>query len=185
MKEIWKDIEGFEGKYKISNLGRVESLNYLGGNIAKILKPKKNKQYYCVHLCKNGKVYDRKVHRLVAEAFIQNLHNKPYVNHIDGNKINNKVDNLEWVTPLENNLHAYNVLHKHPMRGIKYDKNKNSHKVEQHYISEEGYDYCLATYANAKIASIINNLNYRSILACCKNNKMYQEVGGYIWKRVT
>lgn len=67
------------------------------------------------------------------------------------------------------------------MRGFKFDKNKNSKSVSQFYISEDGYKYHIATYANAKIAALINHLCERSISSCCKGDSMYQQVGGYLW----
>lgn len=185
MKEIWKDIKGYEGKYQISNMGNVKSLAYHRSRKCKILIPRDAKGYLLVNLCLGGKVSYVKIHRLVAEHFIPNQQNKAYVNHKDGNKHNNVVSNLEWATPLENNLHAYHILGKHPMRGYKFDKNLKSKKVEQHYISPEGYDYCIATYASAKVAALINKLNQSSISACCRKNGMYKEVGGYIWKYVS
>lgn len=181
MVEVWKDIIGFEGKYQISNLGNVKSLFKIP-HLLKLNKYRRGNPYRYVNLSNNGKIKCVKVHRLVAQAFIPNLYNKPYINHIDGDVGNNNVNNLEWVTPLENNLHAYHVLKKHPMRGFKFDKNKKSKKVNQYYISEEGYKYHIATYSNAKVAAKINNLCQTSIRYCCNKHKHYKEVGGYFWE---
>lgn len=102
--EIWKDIEFGNGRYKISSYGRIKS--FFNG-ITKILKPALEKcGYFYIQLNYNGKHRDLKIHRLVAEAFIPNPENKKTVNHIDGNKMNNFVNNLEWATYKENNLHA-------------------------------------------------------------------------------
>ena len=101
--EIWKDIEGFEGLYQVSNLGRTKSLNYNHTKKEKILKPSLNeKGYLLVNLYKEGKGRSYLVHRLVAQAFIPNPEDKPQVNHKDEDKTNNKVENLEWVTSKEN-----------------------------------------------------------------------------------
>jgi hypothetical protein len=113
--EIWKDICGYEGLYKISNLGRVKSLQGYNGhtyyNRELILRPtrvliSKNYERYIIKLTKNKKSKTYKIHRLVAEAFIKNEQKKPYVNHIDGNPLNNNVENLEWCTQRENIIHS-------------------------------------------------------------------------------
>ena len=103
--EIWKEIKGFEGLYSISNLGNIRS-HYNGSTKLLVLKPKKN-GYVCAQLSRSGVITNVRVHRLVALEFIDNPENKQYVNHIDGVKDNNNVNNLEWATPSENDLHAY------------------------------------------------------------------------------
>ena len=108
IKEIWKDVVGFEGLYEVSNLGNVRSLNYRGTRKEQILKPCKNKGgYLSVILWKGGKIKKFLIHRLVAIAFLENSNNKPCINHIDCNPSNNCVDNLEWCTYSENTQYAY------------------------------------------------------------------------------
>ena len=102
MKEIWKDIKEYEGLYQVSNLGRVKNL-YTNS----ILKGCKHiNGYLGVTLSKNGSKSTKKIHRLVAQAFISNTENKSQVNHIDENKTNNMISNLEWVTAKENSNHG-------------------------------------------------------------------------------
>lgn len=113
--EEWKSIKGYEGLYMVSNLGRVKSLCGFNGHEyvkrEKILNPykqKAGKNYHrsVVKLFKDGNRKDFKVHRLVADAFIPNPELKSNINHIDGNPLNNRVDNLEWCTQKENVIHA-------------------------------------------------------------------------------
>lgn len=104
--EVWKDIEGFEG-YQISNRGRVKSLNYSHTKQERVLQQCIDRRGYCrITLYKNGKIYNLKVHRLVAMAFIANPNEKPQVNHIDECKANNHAENLEWCTCKENINHG-------------------------------------------------------------------------------
>lgn len=103
MTEIYKDIQGYEGLYQISNLGNVKSLNYRHTGKEKILScGNNNKGYFVVNLCKNGKLEQFLVHRLVANAFIQNPENKPCVDHINTIRTDNRVSNLRWCTQKEN-----------------------------------------------------------------------------------
>ena len=113
--EIWKDIDGFNGLYQVSNLGNVKSLDRCvltrGANHesqfikGRMLKLNGGRKYPQVILCKDGKTYGRLVHRLVATAFIPNPDNLPCINHKDENPKNNHVDNLEWCTYQYNNTY--------------------------------------------------------------------------------
>lgn len=104
--EIWKDIPGYNGQYKVSNLGRVKSLK---GKVENILKPYLNKDGYGVLGLFSMPMVQKKhyIHRVVAESFIPNAHNKKEVNHKSGDKMDNRVVNLEWVTKAENLKHAH------------------------------------------------------------------------------
>jgi hypothetical protein len=98
-----KDIKGYEGLYQIDEDGHVYSLNYNGTRKIKNLKTVKNRRgYYVVGLFKDKKLKTHYLHRLVAEAFVENLENKPQVDHYDGDRSNNHVSNLRWVTNQQN-----------------------------------------------------------------------------------
>jgi hypothetical protein len=111
--EIFKDVVGYEGLYKISNLGRVKALNKNGNNKKKdIIRIQRVNQfgYLTFNICKNNKKKFIQIHRLVAESFIPNPENKPEVNHKKGIKTDNRVSELEWSTRIENASHSYYVL---------------------------------------------------------------------------
>ena len=106
--EEWRDVVGYEGLYHVSNFGRVKSFH---NNGVRILNPSfaDYPGYYVVNLTKSGDQRTQYVHILVAQSFIPNPENKSYVNHIDGDKLNNCLENLEWVTPTENSRHAWQI----------------------------------------------------------------------------
>lgn len=136
MKEIWKDIADYEGYYQVSNLGNVRSCDRKiyskNGNPltpytirkSQIIRPNTSGLYNQVGLHKDGHMKNCTVHRLVAETFIENPRSVRYVNHIDGNKKNNHVDNLEWVTHSENKKHAFKIGLQKPLRGSKSPSSK-------------------------------------------------------------
>ena len=180
--EVWKNIEGFEGRYQVSNLGNVKSLNYMAKGYPALLTPKtNNKGYAWVDLWKNGKSHPLLVHRLVAQAFLKNPDNCLQVNHKDENPLNNKVENLEWCSPSYNVRYSMNL---HPTRtkvrkrrpnGIPY---KWYQRVRQIDIQSEKivneYDYiCDAVRA-------VNKRNDFGIRQCCLGKR--QTAYGYKWE---
>lgn len=107
IEEEWKPISEYNGQYFISNLGNVMSIKY---KYPRLLKPRKdNCGYLRVALVSGTKIQECKIHRLVAIEFIDNPSNKPTVNHKDGDKTNNKVNNLEWATNKEQMVHAKKI----------------------------------------------------------------------------
>lgn len=100
--EVWKDIEGYNGMYEVSNYGRVKS-NYSDRILKQAID---NRGYYRCSLSKNDTLTTYKVHRLVAEYFVENPENKPEVNHKNGNKLDNRAVYIEWCTKSENMIHA-------------------------------------------------------------------------------
>jgi hypothetical protein len=131
--EIWRDVVGYEGLYQVSNLGNIKANKRLvvsprGYRTARerLLAQANSGGYKLVMLCREGVRTNRSSHRIVAEAFISNPENKPDVNHKDGNKSNNRVDNLEWNTSSENNRHAFRTGLKLPVKGEKHHHSKIS-----------------------------------------------------------
>ena len=151
-EEIWKDVVGYEGLYQVSNKGRVKSLDrYANNNGTLQFRPERilkqniqnagRSKRCAVALSKNGKVTRIRVHRLVAEAFIPNFENKPFIDHIDTDSTNNVVENLKWVTAKENSNNPLTIKHHsdvkkgHPYWGVAISKEQ---RMENGRIYREG-----------------------------------------------
>lgn len=142
LKEIWKDILGYEGLYQVSNLGNVKSLNYKHTGKERILKPRPDGHgYYKVALCKNGKVKNFRIHRLVVEAFIGKIPKGLVVNHINECPTDNRLENLEICTIRENVNHGTaNARRSESSKGKKISeeaKRKLSESLKGRKFSEE------------------------------------------------
>lgn len=175
MKEVWKDIKGYEGMYQISNCGRIKSLERIIQRRTnaitvheKFLQLGDNKGYKTVALANHGKIRYYQVHRLVAQAFIPNPDNLPCVNHKNEIPSDNRVNNLEWCTKSYNN--AYNqarvkaAMHRRiPI--YQYDKN----------------GLLLKEWSHAREAAEALGLNKHAIYECCVGRT--KSSGGFIWKR--
>lgn len=181
--EEWRDVVDYEGLYMVSYFGRIKSLGgrkWVPNDV--ILNPY-ILVYYMIGLSKNSTNRGYMVHRLIAKAFIKNEHNKPFINHKDGNKLNNSIDNLEWCTQAENNRHAKlnNLLN--PAKGEKHYKfgvfggdNFLSKKVVK-------MDMCgnvLALFNSMTEAAEDVNTNKAVISRACSGK--LKTARGYIWK---
>ena len=137
-QEQWKPIQEFNGEYEVSNLGRVRSMKRYYGVVGRIMPQTiQRKGYYAVTFWMNNKAYCRKVHRLVIEAFTPNPDNLPCINHIDGNKLNNHVSNLEWCTYQENMQHAVRTGLTHPHQWTDEERKQISERNKGQRVSDE------------------------------------------------
>lgn len=182
--EIWRDIPEYEGLYQASNLGRIRSLDrFVNASYGKrlvrsqIIRQSVNNDYFYVVISKFDISVHLKVHQLIARAFIPNVENKPYVNHIDGNRQNNRVENLEWVTKSENAIHAYRVLGRKSSASGPNSINKLKSKPVSQY-SKEG----IFIKEWGSICDVSRDLGIPTgnISKCCMGNRNY--AGGFKWK---
>lgn len=175
MREVWKDIKGYEGLYQISNYGRVKSFNCEVNcypNAKRIIKGRIRKApidkdgYYRIGLSKDHKQKHYYVHRLVAEAFLPNPNNYKSINHKDENKKNNRADNLEWCTIRYNNLYNNKI--------DKLTKSKYK-KVIQYDVDMQ----LIAVYESIKQASSETGIKRAVIARACRGIKTKC---GYNWR---
>ena len=187
MEEVWKWIDGYENMYQVSNLGRVRSvdryvycevspnkLQHLFGKVLKIRTDKKG--YATVGLCKDGKQKVGKIHRLVAQAFIPNPLNLPQVNHIDGDKTNNNMFNLEWCDNSYNQKHAW----KYGLQPNYEESNGRGRPARAVAMLDLNTGEILRTFktlASAGRETKINQFNIRTVCVGDRNH-----AGGYGWK---
>jgi hypothetical protein len=176
MNEIWRDVKGYEGVYIVSNMGNVRrvgrhSNQFTSWDNARELKKSDNgKGYFFVTLSMNNMQKRPYVHRLVAEAFIDNPENKPTVNHKDGVKSNNCVENLEWATYTENNVHSIEVL--------KRDTKNSSDSYTVCQFDKAGN--FIKEYPSMREAERQTGL--KAISQVCRGKKYHHTAGGYVWK---
>lgn len=187
MEEIWKWIDGYKNMYQVSNLGRIRSVdrdvycevspNKLQHIFGKVLKQGLNhKGYPIVYLSKDGKQKTITVHRLVAKAFIKNPLNLPQVNHKDGCKTNNQVDNLEWCDNSYNQKHAW----KNGLQPSYEENNGRGRPAKAVAMLDLNTGEVLRTFetlASVKRETGINQFNVRSVCLGIRNH-----AGGYDWK---
>jgi hypothetical protein len=182
--EIWKDIKNYESFFQISNFGRVKSLErFSKQNVLikeKILKQyKDNKGYKTITLRKNGKRSNGlSVHRLVALHFINNPQNKPEVNHIDGDKTNNHVDNLEWVTKSENHLHAHKTGLHNCYEGVKDNLKKGTEFTKKRVRCIETNEI----FESAAAADRYLGFKSQNVSVVARGGNNQKTAGGYHWE---
>lgn len=173
MTEIWKDIAGYEGSYQVSNLGRVKSFKH---NAEKILTSNKTQRGYITYaLSKDGIVKSFRAHRLVAEAFIPNTEHKPQVNHINGIKTDNNVQNLEWCTARENIVHSFETR---LSKGRRDAQNVLSKKIRQYSLN----GILIKEWDSAMQIQRELGFYNSAISACCLNKQ--KQAYGYVWRHV-
>ena len=140
-KEIWKEIPNYEGLYEASTYGNIRSIQYHGKKRIKLLRKTKKNGYYSVKLRKWPDVeMSVSVARLVAITFVENIENKPYVDHIDGNKLNNNITNLRWVTPLENTNNP-NTINNLLNKLVAYNKSEKKRKRNKELFGQPVIHY--------------------------------------------
>lgn len=181
MREEWRPVVGYEGYYEVSNLGKVRRLDGLdarGHHIkGRILSPRKSSNGYLQVQLSFGTSREYRIHRLVAEAFLPNPKKKSDVNHINENKTDNRVENLEWATRKENMRHG--TLSQR-MRDRPPEQGKAGAKKVQQIDLKTGA--VIAEYPSAAEAERQTGIKAQNISQCRNRTKNYRSAGGYGWK---
>ena len=172
MNEVWKDIREFEGKYQISNLGSVRHAIK-----RKRMSPGCSMGYLLIGLRYKNKTYSSSIHRLVATEFIDNPDNKPCVNHKDGNKHNNLVSNLEWVTHAENTSHYLSVLKPNKKQ---YNNRKYPKHIGREILQLSTRGEIIKEYPSYIVASKETGIPSRDIWRAIQN--IFDKAGKYKWR---
>ena len=185
MQEVWKSIEGYEGKYEISSLGRVKSLTDKNGKKRElILKPRVSKNgYLYLNLWESSKGRAKKIHRLVAEAFLPNPENLPVVNHLNCVKTDNRVENLEWTTHSGNALHASQNGRLRDQTGEKnhmFGRHGKDHHSSKTLIQKDLDGNIIRVWDNAVIAGETLGYYHGCLQACARGAK--KTAYGYLWE---
>ena len=180
MKEIWKDIVGYEGSYQVSNSGKVRSLNYLGHGKTKELSPGVTRDdYLIVCLSKNNQPKHFTVHRLVATHFLDNHRNKPEVDHIDNDRQNNHVENLRWVTRQENVSHRDKQKRFASNRTL-LGKFGREHPASKPILQFSDSGEFIAEFSCINEASRKIGISHSQISSVCHGR--YRTASGYKWR---
>ena len=171
MQEQWKPVVGYEGLYEVSNLGNVRK-----SSTKKVRKPFLNRQGYArVDLWKDNKHISYTVHRLVAKAFLPNPDMKPEVNHIDENRLNNRVDNLEWCTRLENMHHG--TLYERQSKSL-----TNNSLISKAVVALDDAGNIVGEFPSMTEASRTLGISQCSISHCCSPKYKIYHAGGLVWR---
>lgn len=178
-KEIWRPVKGWD-KYEVSNLGNIRRD---GKN--KKLSPAGN-GYYVVRLSQDGRITSKSVHRIVAEAFLPLVDGKNYVNHIDCNRLNNNVNNLEWCTFQENEIHAWKHGRKEKIRQTSKENIKkaqaNAYKNKIKVIQIDFDGNIIKVWDSASDAKRETGIDNSAITKCCRGK--LKQTGGFRWQYI-
>lgn len=176
--EIWKDVKGYEYFYRVSSLGNVTRKKGIQCKKERVIKMHDNGSgYKAVSLSVDSKVKKEYVHRLVAMSFLPNTENKEEVNHIDGDRSNNNLVNLEWVTRSENHFHRYTVL---KQKGVNFGKTGSKNWKSKEVLKYDVYGKFIESFPAVMEAMRITGINEASIRGCIYGKQ--KTAGGYVWK---